>query len=266
MSTTRIEYLDSKVQYGRGKAADVYGQVYNVYRLRTQNGSIFSAPPIFADFAISPEKAPKTKAENQTYDLQIFAGTCDNSLLKLGDVFREVNPQDPPGDQLVFAQRRRFKGQSLFIRCEATISVTRPAPRGGRIDQMPASGVVAAQGYFGVFKRGEFGMKLTNGEYYFASQLLQPSPGANTAFQGLAGVPAALLQDKRIRDAVAPKIPVALFREHFVIYVPLLNGIQLQELDRLNFPNSDRYEIASFFTSETAGFSGYICICEKLGT
>jgi hypothetical protein len=265
MPATRVRYLDSKVQYGRGKAAGVYGQTYDVYRITNQTGSYMDGPPVFSDFPMSPFKAKKGQTENQTFDLQIFDGTCDNTKLQLGDILVETGFEGEQGDRFVFAQRRPFRGRSLFVRCEANISVTRPQPKGGQAGQQPQSGGIRAPGYIGLTKRGEYGVKLARGNYYFTNQVVA-QPLANSPFSGLAAIPAALLQLNRIRDAALPKLPVTLFREHFVIYLPLLNGIQIQELDRLNLQNSDRYETASVYTSEMTGLVGYIAICEKLGT
>jgi len=265
MSSTRIEYLDSKIQYGRGKAATVYGQTFNIYRLTNQSGSILDGHPIFADFPLSPIKTGKGKVENQVYDLQIFDAAFDNTLLKLGDYFVEVGQfDDREPDHLIFAQRRPFRGRSLMIRCESNVTITRPQPLGGGSGQQPRSGGIRAPGYIGITKKNERGMLLANGMYFFSNSLVT-TPIANSEASGLAAVPAALLQLNRIRDATIPKLPVSLFREHFVIYIPPLNGIMLQELDRLNFQNSDRYEIGSLFLSEE-GFVGNIAICEKLGT
>ena len=47
--------------------------------------------------------------------------------------------------------------------------------------------------------------------------------------------------------------------------MPLLPGEAPRELDRANFPNEDRYELASIYTSEQRLY-GVIAIVEKLGT
>lgn len=273
MAATRVRYLDSKVQYGRGKAAGVYGESYNVYRVTTQSGSYLDGPPVISDFAVSPVTAKKTSIENESFRLQIFDGTCDNTKLKLGDILVETHVfDDRQPDKIVFAQRRPFKGRSLFVRTEANITITRPQPLGGQSGQQPmaepgtAAAVIKAPGYIGLTKQNENGLLLSNGGYFFTNNAQFNEPQINSPLSGLAGVPAALLQLNRIRDATLPKIPTALFREHFVIWLPPLNGVQIQELDRLNFPNSDRYETASVYTSDMTGLIGYVCICDKLGT
>jgi len=269
---TRLAYLDRKVQYGRGKAAGVYGQTYDVYRNGPNvSGSIYDSKPVLSNYPMSPAKAKSSQIENETFKLQVFDGDCDNGKLQLGDILKEtgyealtISGQQVQGgtsnaftgDVFCFAQRRPFRGKNLFVRCEAAISITRPTPRSGAAAQQPQSGGVKASFHIGVDKASEWGMVLSNGEYFFS----------NDPQYNLAGVPAGLLQLNRIRDASNPKWPVALYREHFVIYVPLLNGVQIQELDSFNFPNSDRYTAASVYTSEDTGLIGWVIIPEKLGT
>lgn len=268
---TRVAYLDQKVQYGKGKAASVYGQTYDVYRLGTSSGSIYDSKPVLSNFPMSPVKAKGKDIENETFKLQIFDGDCNNTKLQLGDILKETGYEALTtsgqqvqggtsnaftGDVFCFAQRRPFRGPSLFVRCEAGISITRPAPRSGAAYQQPRSGSVKASFHIGVDKASEWGLVLSNGSYFFS----------NDPQYDLAGIPAGLLQLNRIRDAANPKWPVALYREHFVIYVPLLNGIQIQELDSFNFPNSDRYTAGSVYTSEDTGLTGWLIIPEKLGT
>lgn len=276
MPGTRIAYLDRKIQYGRGKAGSVYGQTYDVYRNGPNvSGSIYDSKPVLSNYPMSPEKAKPKDIENETFRLQVFAGDCDNTKLQLGDVLKETGYEALTqsgqqvtggtsnaftGDVFVFAQRRPFRGKNIFVRCESAISITRPMPRSGAAYQQPPPGSspsgVKAAFHIGVDKSSEWGLVLSNGGYFFS----------NDPQYDLAGVPAGLLQLNRIRDAANPKWPVALYREHFVIFVPLLNGIQIQELDSFNFPNSDRYTAASVYTSEETGLQGWIIIFEKLGT
>jgi hypothetical protein len=246
--------IDQAISLGVGAAASVVGQPYNVYRLsNASSGSIFDGSPLFTNFSMSVSKAGKSAIENDSFNLQVFIGACDDRELDLGDVLVEQNYESETGDVFVFAQRRPM-GYRLFVRCEAQVSITRPLPHGGQSAQQPVSGSVAAPGYIGVDKASENVLVLNDGLYSF-----EPTGT-------LAAVPAGLTQLNRIRDAKDPKIPVTLYREHFVLYVPLLPGVQLQELDRFNFPNSDRYQIASLYTTEQSGFGGWIAICEKLGT
>lgn len=254
---TLVEPINKIIQQvANGVPASILGQTYSVYRLSdTVSGSIFDGDPVFTGYPMEPSKTPKKFIENDAFNLQVYIGTCDNTGLELGDALVETGYEAESGNVFVFAQRRPLF-PNLFVRCEAQVSITRPQPAGGQSAQQPISGGVAAPGYMGVSKKGEQGLILSHGLYSFSND-----PNAT-----LAAVPAGLTQLNRIRDAREPKIPVALYREHFVMYCPLLPGVQLMELDRLNFPNSDRYQIASLYTTEDTGLGGWIGICEKLGT
>jgi hypothetical protein len=239
----------------RGGLAAGWGQSYDVYRLGTSTNSIFDSDPILTGFTMIPSKTTTKKIiENETFVIQVYVGTCDDTNLELGDILVENGFESETGNVFAFAQRRP-KRQSLFVRCESSISITRPQPHGGQSGQQPALRAVPAPGYIGIDKASEWPLVLNSGVYSFATGDVTP-----------AAVPAGIVQLPRIQDASDPKIPVALYRERFVIYVPLLSGTQLQELDRFNFPNSDRYEGASLLTTEQAGLNGYILLCEKLGT
>lgn len=254
---TRIAYIDGKVQRGRGKASNVLGQTYTVQRLSAAvNGSITNASPLYTGFPASVAKASKMKIENQTFDLQVFTATCDNRNLQIGDLLTETG-YGSDGGAFTLAQKRPLR-ETILVRTESSITITRPKPAGGQASQQPLQGSTIAPGYLGVNKAGEWPLTLANGMYAF-------EPTGSPAV-----VPCGLQPLNRVRDGAkgdaAGRLPTALYREHFLAYLPLLPGETLNELDRLNFGNSDRYEVALFFTSAQRGFSGYICIVEKLST
>jgi hypothetical protein len=250
--------MDAGLRAIRGGWASQWGQTYNVYRAGSStSGSYLNASPVITGFQMTPIfKATKTKIENQTFDLVIAIGECDDTALQIGDILVETGYEAEAGDVLVYAQRRPLR-ESLFVRCESNITITRPQPHGGQAAQQPGTNTsIAAAGYMGVDKASEWGLVLNSGVYSFTN-----TPGAT-----LASVPAGLSQLNRLRDASDPKIPAPLYREHFVTYIPLLTGYQPTELDRFNYPNSDRYEHGSIFTSEATGLVGYVIIVEKTGT
>jgi hypothetical protein len=132
------------------------------------------------------------------------------------------------------------------------------AQQGGQPQQQPGSGIVSQDQrthYGGVDKASEWILTLNNGIYSYT----------NNYDAAPAAVPAGLLQLNRVRDGKEPDLPTLLYREHFIIYMPLLPGIQITELDAFNFPNMDRYEGASIYTSEQTGLGGYVLITEKSG-
>jgi hypothetical protein len=269
--------IEDALQQVQGVAAAILGQTYNVLRLgNNASGSIFDEDPIATNFPLSPLKASKKSIENDTFNLLVFIGTCDNRTLQLGDLLVETGFEAEAGnawggssawggagaewgggtaDVFAFAQRRPMH-ESLFVRCESQISITRPQPHGGQSGQQPVSGWVDAPGHMGIDKAREWPLVLTDGSYDFV-----PPSTPNVI---PAAVPAGLTQLQRLSDARDPDIPVTLYRERFMAYIPLLPGVQLTELDRINFPNEDRYQLASLYTSEQTGLAGYILICEKL--
>lgn len=251
--------IDGAIQQGRGVIGAVLGQTYNVQRLTSSvSGSITNSPPVATKFPARIRRTTKKVAiENAFFDLLIYEVKCDNRSLLLGDVFTETGYGND-GGIFTLVQKRPTR-ETLWMRTESAVTITRPMPAGGAAAQQPISGSTIAPGYGGVSKAGEWVMTLEDGLYDFTANAANP-----------AVIPCGYQPLNRIRDgaanAAAGMLPTELYREHFVIYVPVLPGERISELDRLNFPNSDRYQVALLFTTEQTGLSGYICICEKLGT
>lgn len=261
---TLNEVIDQAIQITQGQGiAQVVGQSYDVRRLSAStNVSISSNAPIISAFPTSIRRyTTKVALENATFDLLSFVAVCDNRALQLGDEFTETGYKAMESGVYVLAQMRPLQ-ETIWMRTESNIAITRMLPSAGQESQQPASGWVAqAPGTIGaVDKRSEQVLTLKNGTYAFTT-----TPGATPA-----GVVCGLQPLNRIRDTskgtVAGKWPTALYREHFLAYMPLIPGEEIVELDRLNFPNSDRYEVMVKYTSEQTGISGYILIVEKLGT
>jgi hypothetical protein len=257
-----LPLLDGVIQTGRGVAAAVIGQTYDVRRLTAPtpaNGSVSSQTPVLTGFPARLRRTTsKLAIENAVFDLLCYEATCDNRELVLMDELTETGYEAMENGVYVFAQARPTR-ETLWMRTDANIAITRPIPAVGQAAQQPSSGWVAnTNGYGGVQKDTELVMTLTNGSYAFSSVGASP-----------ASIPCGLQPLNRIKDTgtgvAAGKWPTALYREHYLAYIPLLPGEQLSELDRLNFPNSDRYEIALIYSSEMTGIGGYILIVEKLG-
>lgn len=254
--------IDAAVQIGSGVAGAVVGQPFQVRRLDANtNVSVSSNQPIFSNYPASLEKTTKIRIENASFDLLCYEVDCDNRQLEYFDELTETGYRAIQQDVFVFAQYRPPFGETIWVRCESNIAITRPVPSAGQAAQQPASGWRRTPGYGGVQKTGEYVLTLNNGVYSFSG-----SPGATPA-----GVVAGLQATPRMKDAVrgsaAGKMPTALYREEFFVYLPLLPGEQISELDRLNFSAlGDRYEVAIVFTTELTGLAGYVLKVEKLGT
>lgn len=252
---TFLQIIDQAIQTGRGAAASVLGQTYDVRRLSpTTNVSISQNVPVISQFdSRSRRIVQKVAIENQIFDLIVFNMTCDNTSLELGDVLNETGYEAESGDIFTIASFRPTR-ETLAVRTESNISISRPNPSAGQAGQQPAAGAVATEGYGGVWKANEKNLVLINGLYAFSTE-----SGATPAT-----VWCGLQPTSRMRDASSPKFPFTEYRTEYLIYCPLLPGEQINPLDRFNFGGSDRYEVGIVYTSETTGLSGYICKCEKI--
>lgn len=259
MAATSVQRIDGKIQYGRGKEAGKLGQTYTVQRLKSiTNGAVTSTPPIKVNFPVRLLKAKKHAIENQTFDLLIMEARCDNRKLSLLDVLTETGFKADGGVWTV-AQFRPTR-ETILVRTEANITITRPMPSAGQAAQQSAPGVtIAPDGTWGgVNKAGEQVLTLINGLYAFESVNASP-----------ASIQAGIQPLNRVRDvptsAAMGKTPMPQYREEFLAYVPMLPGTYLDEHDRLNFPSRDRYEIAQVFSTDLTGLAGYILTVKKLG-
>ncbi len=250
---TDIAQIDYAIQQGRGAAASVLGQTYDVRRLSsTTNNSISANTPVISGLqARVARTTSRAKIENQTFDLLVYTALCNNESLQLQDVCTQTGYGND-GSVFTVVQKRPTR-DTLWIRTDENVFISRPFPGAGAASQQPLSGSAATPGYSGFTKATEEVLTLSNGLYSFESSGTTP-----------ASLYVGLQQLNKVSDARDPKIPTVLYRERFLIYVPLIPGEQLVELDRINFPNSDRYECASIFSSDLTGVSGNIVIAEKL--
>jgi hypothetical protein len=248
--------IDGAIQAGRGVVGAVVGQPFAVRRLDDNtNASIMNNAPIISGFPAKVKRTTrKVDFENEPFSLLVFESKCDNRLLQLGDHFTQYGYRSD-GAKFILAEMRPTQ-PTLWMRAANNIAITRPVPQGGQsVQQPPLGGAIRSPGYFGVWKGIEQVLTLSGGLYAFvpADEVVTP-----------AVVPADVQQLNRIRDANKPEIAVQHYRDHYLCYVPLLPGENLQELDIVNFGNGDRYEIASIYTSGDVGLAGYICVLEKL--
>lgn len=247
-----LPQIDEIVQVGRGVAASVLGQTYDVYRLTSStNNSIISGSPHISGFPARIRKLVDRKAlENAIFELEAFEFTCDNTTLDLGDVLVETG-YESDGGQYVFAQRRPTR-ENVFIRCERNVSLSRPTPKGGSAAQQPVSGSVVASGYIGITKANEEILTLANGNYAFA------------ATGTLATVPFGLQPQNRVRSMHKPDLPTQVPDVQFVGYLPLMPGVQILENDIINSDSGDRYVVVQVYQSDTVGLQGYILMLHKM--
>ncbi len=266
-----LPILDGAIQTGRGVAAGVIGQTYDVrclYQPTAATGSISSQVPVYTNYPARLRRTMKKVAiEDETFTLICFEATCDNRIffnLNANGTqpieMTETGYESGSNAVYAFAQARPTR-ETLWMRTESNIAITRMNPSAGKASQQPISGWVGADAgtYGGVQKDTESVLTLNSGAYTFSDASASP-----------ASIQCGIQPLNRLKDATkssaAGKWPVTLYRELYLAYIPLLPGEQLNELDRLNFPNSDRYEVAIIYTSENTGISGYLMVVEKLST
>jgi hypothetical protein len=147
--------IDGVIQFGRGVAAGVVGQSYDIRRLDAPTGatgSISSQPPIYTNYPARLRRTTKKLAiENDIFGLICYEATCDNRVLLLFDQMTETGYEPMENGVYIMAQARPTR-ETLWMRAESNISITRMVPEAGQVAQQPESGWVATPGYGGVEK------------------------------------------------------------------------------------------------------------------
>jgi hypothetical protein len=133
-----LKQIDQAIQAGRGAAASVLGQTYNVYRLSSAaQAGILTTTPVIVGYQAYLAKASKAKIENDTLELEVAQWTCDVTNLILGDVLVETGYKSE-GSSWCFSQARPRR-ESLFVRVELAAKIYRP-----RIGNIIPAGTAAA--------------------------------------------------------------------------------------------------------------------------
>lgn len=263
-SVGALPKIDTAIQRGRGAAAAVIGQTYDVRRLDANtNVSVSSNTPVFSGFPARLRRTTDKKAiEGQIFELIVFIATCDNRSLVLMDQLTETGYEAQEAATYIFAQARPTR-ETVFVRSEATVFLTRPNPTALHSSQQPAMGgrfISAMDGWSGIAAADERVLTLTNGMYAFRGK---PQPGDPPVVP--AQLACGLSANARFHEGKTLGVPVEQYRDQFLCYLPMLPGEQLNEIDRINFGGSDRYKIAKILTTEYTGLSGYVLFVEKLG-
>lgn len=252
MDSTDIVYVDGQIQYGRGRAAEKLGELFNVYRLRPNTNVSMLTTKVFSGYQARIYKASKMAIENSSFQLQVFEFTSDILRLKIGDLLVGYGYRSDKS-QFIFAQARPTR-ENIFVRTELNCTITRPHPHGGAAEDQPARGARWNPEYGGGDKQSELILTLTNGEYNFLSS------------GTYASVPVGLQPQTRGRGSGGkPQFPTQVEEQRFIAYIPTLPGEMVVENDIINtsLPTADRYRVQLVYPS-SVGFSGNICMVEKM--
>ena len=260
---TYIAQIDSAIQQGRGAAATILGQTYDVYRNGPQtNVSVISSGSLtIHNYPMRIRRSQKVAIENVPFDLLVITATCDNRQLQLGDILVETGYEAQPDNRFCVAQIRPTR-ETIMVRVENPAAIQRPQPDGGAASQQPISnGVpgtcVMAVGYGGITPFNREILTLTDGAYAFL-------PAGSTTPQ--ASVPIGIQQRSRTRDRRDPGLPTRIAESEFYAYIPDCPGVEFAELDVIKATHEDNYEIRSLFTSDQSGLQGWICLLRKLAS
>lgn len=250
------EELDAVVQYGRGVAAGIIGEVYDVYRRSdgtdgrqaTQGSVLNTANLIISAFPIRMMRSNAAIATENTniYDM-IYAGMCDATQLLVGDIVIRTQPYRNDREMFVVADLRPLS-YNVFVRTEIEGSMSRPWGTG---DSEQLLGFVE---YQGAGKYTERPYILNNGYYYIAEPGKPASP---------AVIPLGMQPYKRLGPTPEIRQPTTTHRTEVFVYVPLLPGLFIEAGDLVSDQNGNRFQIHNV-TLFTVGLQGYQLIAESL--
>jgi hypothetical protein len=257
---TAIAQIDLAIQKGRGAAASVAGQTFNVYRLNgSSSGSIVSSGNLVLQQY--PARIRRTTSaqviENAVHGMIEFIAICDNTYIENGDILIETGygaALTEPTAYCVVSQRPTR--ETVFIRTETTCSIVHAHPAAGALVSQPGSGAVFQSGYGGVTPTTNRSILLTAGSYY-----VDP-----TGTGSPASIPCGLQPQNKMRDSHVLKLPTEFAREFFVLFLPPTPGYQISENDEAKLANQDTYVIRQAYTSDQSGTVGWICLVERKAT
>jgi hypothetical protein len=253
-----IAALDNALRRGLGKAGEVIGTTFSVYRLGgtsgTPNGAANIIDPLnlindnyFA--RIVHQKPPVVIETEEVYRLY-YIGLCDTRQLKVGDVFVETGPElaDTPDGRVYFLNDVQPFLPPVFTRVEIFGTITRP--HGDGASEQPIQGY---DGYQGESKFTEEIITLGDSLYSFATS------GTPTV------IPMGIQPAKRMGSQQDIKFPTATHRGLYMASCPLLPGVQIQPGDYLSDQNGSRYVI-HVPHAQTVGNQGIQMLVESVFT
>jgi hypothetical protein len=254
---TDLKQIDLAIQAGRGAAASVLGQTYDVYRLSSaSNGSILDGEPVITGYQGRLRRITDRKAiEADPLELIVAEFTLSNVDLELGDILVETG-YESDGGRWCFAQARPTR-ESLFVRCEELVQIYRP-----RVGNLVPTGTPNAATPGAPFVSSTFAssdvstresLSLTDGVYNFSP----PNIAA-------ADIPIGIQMTARAGGTRANALPSSSATARFVGYIPPLPGITINSDDVLYLDDDHSYIVNSAL-QEAPGFQGTVMVLELMG-
>ena len=255
-----LAQIQAAIDKGRGKAATVLGQTFNVYRLNSYStGSIIQPSnlviPGFRAYVKHDSKRIEIESNVIVKAVPRFSFTCDSTNIQLGDVFVEradsfrhevSTPYD--GNIFTFAYFRPIRRYVMVSTpISGQISRARNNPNSVDSGQVPWGAMSKSLEQVLILRNGYYSW-----EAYGGSQSPAVIPMAIQATAGKGELPEPKL-----------RLPTDVKRQTWDIYCGLLPGYIPTESHIVTGANGDRYYIQTP-AFNAVGFVGVQAICEKL--
>lgn len=277
--STRIARIQRKVDRGNAKAASIYGNVYDVYRLgqKTSTSGIFTATSLIAANINAEFSKLTSKADVEIESIVkslLFTATLNTQPYQPGDLF--VQRTDAYRyDRSVFtlAANRSMPHEPVFVATPINATFTRPESNPDHVDSGIVPQSVPMKAYEWPLTLGvqllasdDIGAADTVG-YADLGQITNPPLYAFQRNGVPVTVPVGMMMD-RLRDM--PKSDSsdgALYddtrRQTWYVFAPLMAGQPLIPRDILTGSNGDRYELTGVQASY-ASFFGQLLSVQRI--
>jgi hypothetical protein len=251
-----LSAFDELIETGGGIAAQLLGQYCTVYRVSsTTNVSVLQDNPING-MDIFPAEFDRTTdrkvIETATFDLVVFAGTCDPSVLQIGDILVD----NATGERYCYGQRRVLD-DPLFAEVDhlATISLSYNPASAPTVAPGAPRGVRVASRFGGNTISATAPITLTAGVYAVGAVGATP-----------AQIPVGVSMLDRLGNVHGDQsTSEQTLKSNYMIYIPPMPGITLREnalVTILDVPDL-QFNVVDLSTSEF-GFVGTVAIAQKV--
>lgn len=248
---TRLESIQRKIDKGNGKAAGVYGSVYDVYRLSKRSspsGIITGASLLASGFNVSFEKlTSKADVEiESSVRALFFTGDLNLKQFEPGDVFVQ-RKGTYRYDRGIFtmASARALPHVPVFVETPIFAHITRPESNPHHIDsgRVPQSVPI---------KANEWPLTLSCGDFSFQQSGVSVSVPIGMAMSRLRDYPRTDTSDGELNDDTR--------RQTWDVFIPLLPGQPIIPRDIVTGANGDRYEITGVQASYSSFFGQLVSV------